>query len=328
MDSLSEVLALCRSERAVTARFALHAPWALESQGVPGAMVRVAQGAPYWLQVRGLEPRLVEPGDLVVLPYGSAHLMASDLGLAPVPFAELIRRHALGAKDENPLSFEHGGAADADAADAAAGTRIDSVLLWVSAHFRHSVLHLLPALLHLPARRSAPSPFLAPLMHEMVADSLQRRPGWRLAAGRLGDLVLAHVLADHFARQMEHGEGWVRGLADPGIARALAAIHRAPEQGWTVERLAREAAMSRSRFAERFRLLVGQPPIGYLASHRMAYAAQRLEAAALPLAAIAEATGYESERVFARAFKRWCGQTPRDYQKASRALQQRFAMSA
>lgn len=320
MDSLSEVLALCRSERAVTARFSLRAPWALESRGVPGAMLRVAQGAPYWLQVQGLAPLQVQAGDLVLLPYGSAHVMASDLGLAPLPFAELIERHALGPKDENPLIFAHGDAAGAE-------TRIDSVLLWISAHFRHSVLHLLPALLHLPARRSSPTPFLAPLMHAMVGDSLERKPGWRLAAGRLGDLVLAHVLGDHFARQMTHGQGWVRGLADPGIARAIAAIHRAPDQGWTVERLAREAAMSRSRFAERFKALVGQPPIGYLSHHRMAHAAQRLEAGTHALAAIAEACGYESERVFARAFKRWCGQTPRDYQKAARSLQKQFAAS-
>ena len=82
--------------------------------------------------------------------------------------------------------------------------------------------------------------------------------------------------------------------------------------------------MSRSRFAERFKNLVGQPPIGYLSQHRMAFAAQQLEADILALAEIAEQTGYESERVFARAFKRWSGLTPRSYQKRAQALRQQF----
>src|SRR2546427_2675989 len=64
MDVLSEVLDICRSERAVTARFALTAPWSLKSTGVTGAMIRMARGAPYWIQVEGMQPLRVEPGDL------------------------------------------------------------------------------------------------------------------------------------------------------------------------------------------------------------------------------------------------------------------------
>ena len=73
MDVLSEVLDICRSERAVTARFALTAPWSLKSTGVTGAMIRMARGAPYWIQVEGMQPLRVEPGDLVMLPMGAAH---------------------------------------------------------------------------------------------------------------------------------------------------------------------------------------------------------------------------------------------------------------
>ena len=161
-------------------------------------------------------------------------------------------------------------------------------------------------------------------MHAMVEESLLRQPGWRLVASRFGELLLIQLLRGYLARQMVHGDGWVRGLADAQIARAMAAMHGDPGKAWTVQGLAGQAAMSRSRFAERFKSLVGQPPMAYLSEHRMAYAAQQLEVGHASLAEIAELTGYESERVFARAFKRWGGLAPRAYQKHSRAMQQQF----
>lgn len=314
-DHLSDVLAICRAERAVTASFSLRAPWALASEGVPGAMVRIAQGQPYWLQVQGQAPLQVMPGDLVLLPLGSPHVIASDLALAPIPFARMIERFAQGPKDENPLTFEHGGSGPA--------TRIDSVLLWISAHGRHTILNLLPPLLHIPAAQAAPPAMLGSMLQALIEDSLARRAGWRLAAARMGELVLVHVLSNHFATQ-QHGQGWVRGLADVQIARAMAAIHGRPRHEWSLQALAREAAMSRSRFAEKFKTLVGESPMAYLLQQRMAHAAQQLESG-LPLAQVAEDCGYESERVFARAFKRWCGLPPRAYQRNTRALREEFA---
>lgn len=315
-DHLSDVLAICRAERAVTASFFLRAPWALASEGVPGTMIRIGQGQPYWLQVQGLPPVQVMPGDLVLLPLGSPHVIASDLAMAPISFARMIERFAQGPKDENPLTFSHGGSG--------AQTRIDSVLLWISAHCRHTILRLLPPLLHIPAQQAAPPAMLGHTLRALIEDSLARRAGWRLAAMRLGELTLAHVLSNYFSAQQEREQGWVRGLADAQIATALAAIHGSPGHDWTLQTLAREAAMSRSRFAEKFKALVGESPMAYLLQQRMAHAAQQLESG-LPLAQIAEGCGYESERVFSRAFKRWCGQPPRAYQRRTQALRKEFA---
>lgn len=109
MDVLSEVLGICRAERAVTARFSLTAPWGLQSAGVPGAMIRLSRGAPYWLRLQGGAPLRVEPGDLVMLPLGAPHDILSAPVVPVTPFADLIARHADGPKDENPLVFGHGG---------------------------------------------------------------------------------------------------------------------------------------------------------------------------------------------------------------------------
>ncbi|MEF7617529.1 AraC family transcriptional regulator [Aquincola sp. MAHUQ-54] len=302
MDVLSEVLSICRSEGAVTARFELSAPWALRSEGVSGAMIRMARGAPFWITLAGARPVRAEPGDLLMLPLGAAHTIASAPGVSPVPFATMIARHAVGPLDENPLVFAHGGGG--------AATDMFSALVWFSAYCRHAVFGLLPPLVHIRASALPIAGSLASTMEALVTETLDRRPGWRASAARMGELLLINLLREHLGKAAGTGEGWLRGLGDPAIARAIMAIHRAPQQGWTVESLAAQAGMSRSRFSERFRTLMGATPIGYLTAHRMALAAQRLEAGVLPVSRIAEEAGYESDKVFARAFRRWSGLTP------------------
>ena len=316
MDALSEVLAGCRVERAVTARFSLQAPWALRSDGLPGAMLRLSRGAPWWLLRPGAAPVQVVEGDLLFMPQGGAHTLASAPELPATPFAALIAQHAQGPRDEHPLVFRHGGAG--------AATEVDSILLWFSAWSRHAVLRLLPPLIHV---RPAEAPWLAPLcaaMQAVTQDSLARGPGWRVAAARMGELLALHLLRAQLSAAAGPGpaEGWLRGLSDPAIARALGALHRAPQQDWRLESLAREAALSRSRFAERFKALVGEAPIAYLTAHRMALAAERIEAAREPLVRIAEAAGYASEKEFARAFRRWAGLPPTAWLRRERARRQ------
>lgn len=305
MDVLSEVLAVCRSQHAVTARFDLRSPWALRSAGVPGAMIRMARGAPFWLLMPGRPALQVQAGDLVMLPLGAAHTIASAPEVAPLPFSRLIARHAVGPLDENPLVFSHGGSG--------AATDLYSALVWFSAYGRHAVLALLPPLIHVRAADQPLALSLASTMQALVLETLSRRPGWRVSAARMGELLLINLVREHLASGAAGpatATGWMQGLADPGLARSLMAMHRHPAEPWTLQRLAAEAGMSRSRFSERFRQRVGSTPIGYLTAHRMALAAEQLEAGGQPLARIAEQAGYDSDKVFARAFRRWSGLTP------------------
>ncbi|SIQ12450.1 AraC family transcriptional regulator [Pseudacidovorax sp. RU35E] len=314
MDVLSDVLAICRAERAVTAHFSLGAPWALSSAGVPGVMLRISRGAPYWVQVHGESPVQVLEGDLLMLPLGSPHVLASSPGLAPTPFADLIAQHADGARDENPLVFRHGG-------DGAV-TEIFSTLLWFSAYSRHAVLRLLPPLLHVRQGDMPAGGSLAGALQALVQETLSRRPGWRLSAERMGELLLVNILRERLGDAARAQAGWLRGLGDPAIARALQGIHHAPHDDWDIARLASAAAMSRSRFCLRFKSLVGSTPIGYLTAHRMTLAAEQLEAGRLTVAQAAAQAGYESDKVFARAFRRWSGLTPAAYLKRERARRQ------
>lgn len=151
---------------------------------------------------------------------------------------------------------------------------------------------------------------LAQTMASLVDQSLLQPPGWQLATARMADLLLVHVLGEHLRASAERGAGMLRGMADQGIARAMLAIHDHPERPWTVATLASACYLSRTVFSERFRHLVGMTPMQYLTSYRMAVAAEKLKDPALTLDEVAAAAGYESDKAFARAFRRWNGVTP------------------
>ena len=114
---------------------------------------------------------------------------------------------------------------------------------------------------------------------------------------------------------LQSASGWLRGLADSPIAAALQAIHADPAALWTVERLAAEVHLSRSAFAERFKAIVGEPPMQYVQRWRMQRAAHFMDAGNLPLKTIIAMSGYASEAAFRKAFHQWNGMLPSQYKE-------------
>jgi AraC-like DNA-binding protein len=104
--------------------------------------------------------------------------------------------------------------------------------------------------------------------------------------------------------------GWLAGLREPGIGRAIAALHEGPAHPWTLEELARGAGLSRTILAERFTHFVGQPPMQYLMRWRMQLASSLLAERTIKVAAVAHQVGYDSEAAFSRAFKKAVGMSP------------------
>ena len=109
--------------------------------------------------------------------------------------------------------------------------------------------------------------------------------------------------------------GWLAGLRDRFVGRALALMHQDPAYPWTVEELGKRVGLSRSALADRFTELLGQPPMQYLTHWRISMAAQQLLLGHRPLIQIAEEVGYESEAAFNRAFKREFGVPPATWRK-------------
>ncbi|MBI5256638.1 MAG: AraC family transcriptional regulator [Burkholderiales bacterium] len=185
---------------------------------------------------------------------------------------------------------------------------------------QHPLARALPPLLVITLDELAP---LRMTLELLFAEADAVRCGQPLLADRLAEVLLIQLLRwllDHPGRQALPA-GLVNGLAHPGLARALAAMHERPAEPWTLPALAALAAMSRSAFAPAFRQAVGQTPGEYLAQWRLALAQQRL-ARGEPLHRVADAVGYGSAATLSRAFSARTGLSPRVW------LQQRAAEAA
>ena len=127
---------------------------------------------------------------------------------------------------------------------------------------------------------------------------------------RLSELLFVEAVRAYAATRANQETGWLKGLADPHVGRALALIHQKSNVPWSAEALAKEVALSRSAFVERFTALVGMPPIRYLTLWRLETAKLNLREARGTIAQLAHSVGYESEEAFSRAFKREFGLPP------------------
>jgi AraC-like DNA-binding protein len=102
-------------------------------------------------------------------------------------------------------------------------------------------------------------------------------------------------------------------MTDAQVGRALELMHNDPERAWTVESLAAEVGMSRSRFADRFAELMGEGPLAYLTEWRLQKALARLSGSEVSAKELAREAGYQSPAAFTRAFAHRFGMPPTDY---------------
>ena len=309
MDALSDLL---RSVRLVGGLFLdahFTAPWCVlanmsaeDCRPFLGASPRqliayhyVVEGALY-LSLPGEAPVMVRAGEVVLLPRNDPHLLASAPGLPPVRAGTLVR-HAPGGL----ARIDHGGGGPA--------TRLVCGFL-ASADGENPLIETLPRALRLPLRDIPARDWVEASLRLASAELARGRPASSDMVSRLSELLLVEAVRRHAASGDATAPGWLRGLQDAQIGRALALIHRDHAAPWTADRLARAVALSRSAFIQRFRALVGMPPIRYVSLWRLRMAKLRLRETGNSVAQIADVVGYGSEEAFSRAFKREFGLSP------------------
>lgn len=242
------------------------------------------------------ESMTLEAGDFVLIPAAGDFAMSS----VPAPEHNVISSHKLLPNGEVRL----GDVNQAPDFRAVVGYCVlgspDAALL----------LSLLPRIVRVRGERR-----LTTLVELVGEEARAERPG--------KDIILAHLLEVLFIEALRStagtaaSPGLLRGLGDERVSAALKQIHAFPEQPWTVEKLAREATLSRSAFFDRFQRAVGMPPMEYLSSWRMAIAKDLLRRGAESISVVAERTGYSSPNTFSTAFKRHAGQTPAQYSRGN-----------
>jgi AraC-like DNA-binding protein len=315
-DVLSDVLRAVRLTGAVYFDFELSPPWVVEAppsreivgKVIPGAQRvieyhLIAHGTG-WGQAVGHEPLRLQQGDLIVFPQGDAHVLSSAPGMRAAPDMAAFAR----ASTPLPMFYELGGGGPERA-------RIVCCFLGCDERPFNPLLTALPPVLHLSASRpNATNGWLSTLLGMAAQESGSARAGSENVLARLSELMFVETIRHYLETLPPANSGWLAGLRDPMIGQALAVLHREPRQPWTVERLARVVGVSRSVLADRFTVMIGRPPMQYLAVWRMQLAS-RLLLDGRPVASVASAVGYESESAFSRAFKKLVGLPPATWRR-------------
>jgi AraC-like DNA-binding protein len=258
-------------------------------------------------QIPNKAPVEVEAGEVIIFPHNDGHLLGSQLDLPPVPSRQVV--HV--APEGGLFLIRHGGGG--------ARTRVVCGFLGCDRLDGNPLAAALPPVLHFDARQGSAASWIRSSF-EFAADEIAaRRAGSGTVLAKLSELLFVETLRHYVATLPDEQTGWLAGLKDSFVSRALGLLHRRVAHQWTVDDLGREVGLSRSALAERFTRLIGEPPMRYLARWRTQLAAHQLRNSDTPLARIAEEVGYDSEAAFNRAFKRHFGVPPATWRKEASA---------
>lgn len=313
MDVLSDVMQAVRLSGAVF--FDVRASEPLVAHTPPMSLVAhdVMPGAahviPFHIMMRGRcwvesidsddPPVEFHEGDIVIYPHGHGHIFVTNLGDRLAPNLSAYRLPDGGELPIMMNLFEHG----------------PPTMRFVCGYLACDATPFNPLLEALPTQVLARKPvggshIEVDLIYAAVEESGLQRAGREAILARLSELLFVRVLRRYIEELPESSEGWLAGLRDSHISRALQLLHGQPSHSWTLEEISRECGMSRAVFSERFSNCVGETPMRYLAKWRMQLASNLLTTTNAPLDVVAERIGYQSEASFNRAFKSIVGSPP------------------
>jgi AraC-like DNA-binding protein len=305
-DPVSDALRALSIRSTVFCLSDLSAPWGFRVVGAGVAKFHFVLAGGGWLTVDGHAPVQVSCGDLVVLPHGHAHTIADEPGSAVTALDDLLAKHPPDQHSRVRLGGE------------GPQTRLLCGGFAIGDTGPEPTLQLLPDLLRLEGEVIATTAWLSPLLTMINSEAAAGEAGSRAVLTKIADVCLTQALREWLVGAKRAGLLETGQLQDAGISRAVTAIRGHPAEPWSVEALARLAGLSRSAFAARFRMLMGEPPMRYVAKARLSLAAGYLATSRRSAYEIALLSGYDNESTLSKAFRREFGMPPGRYRDAAR----------
>lgn len=332
-DTLSDVLRGVRLRSAVFYFVCGHGTWAAEAPASRDIATTVMPGVDHvleyhavtegecWAGIDGHAPVRLHRGDVLVLPHGDAHVMSSAPGVraqAVTGWYHHMMLHKRPFRVSLKLGLEPQMGANAaalpPAADRAGATTLVCGFIGCDMRPFNPLIATLPPMLHLPA--ASGSGWNEQFVRFAADESGQRRPGSEALLDRMSEMMFIDAVRRYVDSLPADSTGWLAGLRDRYVGRALSLLHETPAAAWTMEELGAKVGLSRSALHARFVELVGEPPMQYLAHWRMQLASRLLRETQSTVVSIALEVGYESQAAFTRAFTRMVGRSPAAWRRS------------
>ena len=312
MDAVAGLLDGPRARGAFLLCSRMDPPWSLRIRDrAPLTLVAVVRGQA-WIVSGSAQPAQLERGDMAVIRGPEPYTVADDPATPPQAVIHPGQRCTTPDGQELRQMTDLGVRTWGNSPDGA--TVMLTGTYQLEGEVSQRLLRVLPAVLVL-RDGDWDCPLIALLADEIVKDE----PGQEAVLDRLLDLLLIAVLRAWFARPDARAPGWYRAYGDPVVGRALRLMYHNPARPWTVAALADATSVSRASLARRFKDLVGEPPMTFLTSWRIALAADLLREPGTTIGAVATQVGYASPFALSAAFKRVRGISPRQHRPAVRS---------
>lgn len=293
MDTLSDVLTLMRLRSCVYFLREFAAPWGMEMPEGPYAQFHMVARGRCWLKYGGSTIELAG-GDVVLFPRGGGHILLDAPASAIAPGRDVLEAHNCG----KPMFAEGGERA-----------RLLCGHFEFDRAFKHPLATELPPFIHVKALSYDQPDWFEAVSGLLIRETGAEQPGASTVVDRLAEVLFIQVLRAYLL-QSRPSHGFLGALCDTQVNRALKVIHKGFGGALSLAAIAREAGMSRSNLALRFREVLGETPMFYATRYRLLKAQELLSASSRPLSEVAEHVGYRSESAFSQAFKRQFGQGP------------------
>jgi AraC-like DNA-binding protein len=321
VDVLSEVLKVVELQGALFYNGEFSAPWSVRAASSHALAHHLAPGAEhvivYHLLTEGRATIRLEDGtslalsagDLVMIPHGDPHILENGPPTRTVDDGEQLKE----VLNQGLKLWQMGGGGEV--------TKFVCGYMACEPRLSQVFLSGLPPIFKVGIRNDASGRWLENSIRFSVNEAGAARAGGEAVLAKLSEVLFVETLRAYIASLPQEQTGWLGGARDAEVGKTLALMHRKPDHPWTIASLAKEAGVSRSVLAERFRHYLGEPPMAYLTRWRLQLGARMLASTSYSVSQIASEVGYESEAAFNRAFKREFKTPPARFRTQSRSAQ-------
>ncbi len=299
MDALSSLLEIIKIKSAVYFKADFSSPWGMSISTSDVAQFHMVVKGKCLLKINQEETVKLHAGDIVIFPTGDAHWLADSENSKKEDGL-----HVVTSIQQNKPIFK--------------GEHFATTLICGHFEFDKNLdpffLKSLPSFIHITGIKQKEFTWLETITNLIMSESDTGLLGKSIAVNKLAEVLFIHSIRAYILQNTEK-TGFFAALKNPKLSRVLKSIHKNPQYRWNLENLAKEAGMSRTLFANKFRDIVGETPHHYITNWRIVKAKKYLKESTVSIAEIAERVGYSSEAAFNRTFKKKVQKTPALYRR-------------